>query len=121
MPARSARAPALWCGNFVLPAPNQFDNGWHQGNTHDGNDHQMEIPLHDFTLTEKIPSKREGGDPSRPSRDAVPNEAPKSHLADAGHKRCKRPQDRRKAGDDDGLTSVAFVESLRPQQMFPVQ
>ena len=36
---RSAWVPTLRCGSCVLPAAaKEFDDGRHQGNTHDGND-----------------------------------------------------------------------------------
>ena len=81
----------------------------------------MKVPLNHFIFAEEIAGECESRDPPRAARDAIPNEAPKTHLTDACDKRCEGPQDWGKASNDDGLAPVPLIERLGTQQVFLIE
>ncbi len=94
-----------------------LDEARNHRNDDDDHDDESEILLDDGDVAEEIAPQNEENDPADSPDDVIGDESPVGHPSDAGHEGGKRPDDRHKPGDDDGLASMLFIKRMGPVQV----
>ena len=98
----------------------QFDDCRHHTNEDDDSDDEREILLDKWLASEEVAQQRKTDNPDDSACDVVDGKSSVGHLADTGHKRGKRPHNGHEPRQNDGLSTVPFVERMRLLDMFPL-
>ena len=107
--------------SFLDPRLNPVVDARRDGQQHDHHDDQAEVVAHDGKGPELVTGEHEGDDPQR-GPDYVEKREPRIvHLADAGHERSKRADDRHETGQHDRLATVLLVEPFRHLHILPLE
>lgn len=70
---------------------------------------------------EKVTGKSHAHDPEDAAKNVVGNETPVLHFSHTGHNRSESSQDRDKAGDENGESTILIIKFLGGNKMFAVK
>lgn len=70
---------------------------------------------------EKVADKSHAHDPEDAAKNVVGNEAPVLHFSHTSHNRSEGSQDRDKAGDENGESTILIIKFLGGNEMFAVE
>src|ERR1043166_3223001 len=94
------------------PLSRVFDGDRQERHDHDRQDNPGEMLLYCRDSAEQIAGRHQQPDPQQRGDDAEGEEAPISHVPEAGYEGCKRSHDRDEARKDDRLSAMAGIEIL---------